>query len=116
MRTNIAISSITYDPFGSRILPVLRDVTALRAGARRATRTATLDGGCVVYDTGYAVADRRHDVDLDAAHLAFIEHIVQTYRLVHVSTTDGFFVAIPTRYAGQGERVRLTLEYTEQIA
>jgi len=111
-----SISSITYDPSGARIMQLLGDPLAVRTSSRRATRTATLDGGCTVYDSGYAVADRRHDFTTCARHLDWLEYMVHTYRLVLVSTADGCYLAIPSRITGREGQAIITLDYTEQLS
>ena len=60
----IGISTITFDWDGSFIL-TNRDAN-LRLGSmgRRASKTATLDGGVYVYDTGLSQGDREFDVQL----------------------------------------------------
>lgn len=115
MRSIIGISAMIYDLDGARVVPVIGDVSELRAGARRATRTATLDGGCYVYDTGYSAADRTVKIETDAAYLTFLEHMVQTYSLVVLTLPDGAFYAIPSRYSGDGDKASITLDITEQM-
>ncbi len=54
----IGLSTATYDPNGAlRLNSRLPDE---RQADRRGTITATLDGGCSVYDGGYSVTDQAH--------------------------------------------------------
>jgi hypothetical protein len=95
----IGISTQTYDIVGSRIFP-LADV-AHRAGKRRVSRTATLDGGVSVYDTGYSDSDRDITVrepDATAEAIEFARYIVETYGLVNLSMDDGAYEGVPESY------------------
>jgi hypothetical protein len=115
MKNLIGLSAMVYDLDGAAVIPVIGDISTTRAGGRRATRTATLDGGCVVYDTGYAAADRTIRIETDAAHLGFLEYLVQTYSLVILTLPDGAYFAIPSRYNGDGHKAIITLDITEQM-
>ena len=116
MRQYVGISSIAFDPDGARALPVYNDPAVLRQGARRATRTATLDGGCVVYDTGYADTDRSITIETDGSYMDWITYMVRTYRLVRLSTEDGVFLAVPARHSSRDGRAVINLDITQRIA
>lgn len=69
--------------------------------ARRTSRTATLDGGVSVYDTGYAVGDR--DINLRVPNAspevaAFLAYIVESYGEIKVMTEEGAFLGVPSQY------------------
>jgi hypothetical protein len=115
MTQQIGISAIDYDPFGAMILPVLSDPAELYSGSRRTSRTATLDGGCVVYDTGFTVSDKTITIETCGQHFDWLARMVRIYRLVHVSWRDGVFVAIPSRYGKKGSRAWITLDITEEM-
>lgn len=116
MKNLAGLSSLIYDTNGARMLPILGDASALRAGGRRATRTATLDGECYVYDSGYAASDRTVKIETDAAYLPFLEYLVQTYAVIVLTLQDGAFYAVPMQYTGAGHKAVITLDITEQIA
>lgn len=65
---------------------------------RRVSRTATLDGGVAIYDTGYAVADRTLIVKVknaSAAVAAFFAYLVETYNEITVTTNESAFSGTP---------------------
>ena len=116
MRANIGLSAINFDPDGARLMPLLNDPAVLHTGARRAARTATLDGGCVVYDTGYADADRSITVETDGRYQGWIEYMVRAYRTVRFASVDGVFLAVPARHSMRDGRSIINLDIIEKIA
>ncbi len=115
MRENIGVASITFDVYGARILPVMKNSLDMRGGRRRASRTATLDGGCVVYDTGFAVADKSFRLETQIQHLEWLERMVRLYRLVYISTAEGFFEAIPAGYGAKDGRAWIDFDITKEL-
>lgn len=93
----IGISTRSFDLDGSFIL-TSRDAN-LRLGSmgRRATKTATLDGGISIYDTGLSQGDREFDIQLTNPTEAFINKI-KTLMTNHSSflivTTEGAFTGM----------------------
>ena len=99
----IAIASTTYDPAGWRVFPGDRVANDLdnRSGGRRVSRTATLDGGCAVYDTGYTDADRTITVSVPsptADDLVFARRVCESFQTVRVFTAEGAFAGVPEDY------------------
>jgi len=100
----IGVSARVFDLNGDRIFNNTDrsyDVKN-RSGARRVSRTATLDGGASVADTGYSYADKTILVQIPDAPLAdivFAEYICKTYQLVTVCTDDGAYLAIPESHS-----------------
>lgn len=113
---NIAISTFTFDLNGAHMVRHIGEIDALGESTRRATRTATLDGGALVYDTGFSASDRDIELTANGRHRAFFDRIVRTYRLVRVCTVDGVFSAIPARFRMNGRDATITLQIVEQIA
>ena len=110
MRLNIALSALEADLDGARILRQYPDAAAdNRTGARRTSRTATLDGGCVIYDTGYAPADRTIMVITDIVHLPWIERMGKFYSLIRVITEEGAFIGAPRQWSISNGRARLEI-------
>lgn len=92
----IGIASATVAPGGALVLPGAEAKSGLWDRTRRVTRTATLDGGAVLLDQGYSVADRTLSIVVEGASLAQIEALsamVELYPLVTVATREGVFVA-----------------------
>lgn len=111
----IALSTLDFDLNGARV--VRQDAGAdldNRNVSRRMTRTATLDGGCVVYDTGYAPADRTINVRTDMGHLEWLQRIVRLYSQVRVCTAYGAFIGAPRRCNIQNSQANLEILIMEE--
>lgn len=116
----IAIASTTYDPDGWRVFAIspAKNDLANRAGARRVSRTATLDGGCAVYDTGYTDADRDIKVSVPspgAADLAFARHLCESCPEVWVYTPEGAFAGVPESYRVVSGELIITVLITDRL-
>lgn len=110
--TTIAISTLEADPRGALLLRTNRGRTQLGEWARRATRTATLDGGAVVVDAGFSHADRTVLVDLSDQSQEIIEDaqwIVEAYGSVILMLPDGAYRATPQRVVVTGNVATMTL-------
>lgn len=71
-----------------------------RSRERRVTRTATLDGGVSVYDTGCSVADQEVTVKVPQASpalAAFFTYMVKTYDTIIVTTNESAYEGTPIR-------------------
>ena len=113
----IGISTPIFDLAGARIFRQV-DV-ANRTGARRVSRTATLDGGVSVYDTGYSDSDRdctvtEPDAGIDAVE--FAKRIVETYDLITLSMEDGAYEGIPESYRMNGGDLEMKVLITEKLS
>jgi hypothetical protein len=68
---------------------------------RRVSRTATLDGGTSIYDTGYAPGDRDITVKVPAASKAiadYLAYITKIYNQVLVATEESVFLGDPSSF------------------
>lgn len=90
-----------------------------RSRERRVSRTATLDGGMSVYDTGYAVADRVLNVKIpnpSAAMAAFFAYLVETYNSIVITTGESAYEGNPMRsYHDSDGAVTLEIGITEEL-
>lgn len=110
------IATLTYDLDGARVFP--QDPASMmsnNSGARRASRTATLDGRCEIYDTGYAAADRTLTIVTGIEYIGFFEHLVRYYSSVLVSTRDGLFKGNPRQWRATGGKAEIEILVTEEI-
>ena len=86
---------------------------------RRMSRTATLDGGVSVYDTGYAAGDRDITIRCPAAPrdvLDFMAYLVQTYNEITVTTEESAFIGVPGRaYVDSEGAATLVINLKEEI-
>lgn len=95
----IALATKTYDLDGFVALDLDGDREALIPRSRRATVTATLDGGVVVDDGGFAHGDREWEVRVrpSVEELEVLKNVVENYSTINVATKEGFFTAVPQR-------------------
>jgi hypothetical protein len=117
----IAIASTTYDPIGWRAFHSDRAANdeSNRSGGRRVSRTATLDGGCAIYDTGYTDADRTLVVSVSRPTLQdmeFADHVCRNCPEIHVHSGDGCYLGVPERFAVGNGGLRITILITERLA
>ncbi|MEN6375577.1 MAG: hypothetical protein ABFD75_12485 [Smithella sp.] len=119
----IGVSTRIYDLNGARIF---RDdeidqkyICTNTDLQRRMSRTATLDGGVSVYDTGYAVGDR--DITLRVPNapketIDFLTYLVKTYNEITVTTSESAFIGVPGRiYVDSEGAAVLVINLTEEI-
>jgi len=99
----IGISTQTFDIDGNMIFDISRVIAVKnRQGARRVSRTATLDGGVVITDTGHSDGDRDIVIEVPDASITcvdFARYIVENYSLVTVAAEDGAYEAVPESYS-----------------
>ena len=110
------IATLTYDLDGARMFP--QDPASMMSndtGARRSSRTATLDGSCVIYDSGYAAADRTLVIVTEIDYVDFFEHLVRYYSSVLVSVHAGLFKGNPQRWRTRNGKAEIEILVTEEI-
>jgi hypothetical protein len=116
----VGISAYTYDILGARTVYMIPSALELSdTGQRRATRTKTLDGGAVVYDAGFAVADQTLVIrarENTSRISAFFALMVKTYNLVKISTSEGVFAAVPSRWSVKDGIAQLDALVIAQLA
>ena len=113
----VHLSALTFDPLGAIWIDCLPDAT-LGETRRRMNRIATLDGGAVFNDSGYAEADRTIELrwkPTDAAREAQIERLVQIYSRLRVSTHKGVYIVAPQDYRPEAGQSRMTLLVAEKL-
>ena len=114
----IGLSSIIHDADGFRFLKQSPDQQDQNTDiSRRCSRVATLDGGAVVNDSGYSVADRTFTVktrDDDGAITTWARRMIQTYSSVHLATDEGFFTGTPSRMWIRGMYLYIEILITSQ--
>ena len=106
----IIVTVPEFDPDGTRAME--QAASALlenRSGSRRVSRTATLDGGAIAYDTGYGVADRTIKISTDIRHLGWLSRVVRQYSEVRVSTEEGLFYGVPSAWQAKGNKAGMEI-------
>ena len=88
----IIISMTTADADG--FVAVGDGDSAISKIEARVSRTATVDGGCVITHSGVSHSDRtfRISTSINTNQKALIEHIHENSVLVHISCSEGFFL------------------------
>jgi hypothetical protein len=108
----IGLATKTYDIDGARIFETDRAADqSNRQGSRRQSRTATLDGGVSIYDTGYSDGDRTVTLvepNAPPESIDYARYLCETYSLVIVSMDDGVYEAAGPAY-GVSEDGELTV-------
>lgn len=111
------LSTVEYDAAAPVFLDLLPS-TDLGTTSRRVNRVATLDGGAVFNDYGYAAADRTIDLRWrpeSAAQEATVIRLVRQYQRLTVATTAGLFLVAPQVYTPAENESRLTLLVERQL-
>jgi len=93
----VGLCARTFDPLG---VVVLRNVYAPHRPdvARRVTRTATLDGGCSLYDGGHTVADATLTLTVPAPavdDITAVQRLCTLYPLLTLALADGCYDVAP---------------------
>ena len=114
----VVLSSLTFDPAGSVALDA-RPGQTFGESRRRMNRVATLDGGAVFNDFGFAEADRSISLTWrvrSAAQEAAVDRLVQLYARVHVATPQGFWLAALELYNPGPTESSLSLLVVSKLA
>jgi hypothetical protein len=104
----VSVSTQAFDYDGSRVFALAPDAyLKSRAVSRRVSTQATLDGGTLVYDTGYSVSDREFalvSVTPSRDLADFFSRLVRYFDRIVVSLPDGCFEAVPLAMRMEGDR------------
>jgi hypothetical protein len=91
----------------------------LNTYSRRISRTPTLDGAAVIYDAGYAVADKTIYVRVQIRNesvMYFFAWLVAAHNLIRICTDNGVYEAAPAKCWEENGYAILETLVTEQIA
>jgi len=105
----IILSTATADATAPVIMKPLPE-TVLRDARARVTRTATLDGGCVITNNGLAAADRTPEIRariMTKAACDVLWNLFANHTLFTLSTEEGFFVGAIDRLKVDNGDVKL---------
>jgi len=116
----MGISALTFDATGARTVYVdPQALERMNTGARRATRTKTLDGAAVVYDAGFSVADLTYTITVreNGTNIGdWFALMVKTYNLVLITTDGGAFEAVPSKWSAEDGNATIEFLVMEQKA
>ena len=114
----LSLSAITYDPDGAGMLRLRPgSIGQIRAGERRQTKTATLDGGVSLYDTGYTLTDQiwRIQVEYTEDAETLVEHLARNYQKVRASALGRSCVVSIQSWSVAGLDINLALSVLEEL-
>ncbi len=112
------LSTLTFDPLGAVVIDCL-PTTTLGESRRRMNRIATLDGGAVFNDFGFAEADRSIELrwrPRSATHEEAVDRLVQLYAQIRLATTAGCWLVAPETYTPGATESRLSLLAVTKLA
>ena len=94
----ISLSAYIFDPVAFTLVARPDAGSMLPARSRRVSRTATLDGGCYIYDTGQSDSDG--DIVLvvnnpSATVVTALQTMVSDHSYIVASTRDGCYQCVP---------------------
>lgn len=104
------INPPTYNVDGDLRLDITGD-TELETVSRRLSRTATLDGGAVIYDTGHSSGDRTFNLffpGISQANSELLQAWTKAYSILHITTAESTFEIAPETYKYARGRGQLT--------
>lgn len=112
----VSLSTLTFDPLGYVELPLSQPALPVRA--RRMNRVATLDGGAVTNDSGYADADLTIDLRWTPGRAVdqSVERLVRLYARLVVATPDGAFLSAIETYTPGAEESALRLLVLQRLS
>ena len=114
----LSLSAITYDPDGAGVLRLMpASMSASRQGGRKQTKTATLDGGVSLYDTGYTITDQawRLQIDYNPEAERLIDHLSRNYRRIRAVTDFRHVEASIESWAVEGRVINVRLSILGEL-
>ena len=91
----VYFGSYLYDIFGHMFLKVDPRESNFDSIARRVSRTATLDGFSVIFDSGSTASDATFEIvvpRLTADQFENLKHIIESHSKIVVCTANGAFL------------------------
>lgn len=93
----VSLCSVLFDYSGDHLLDIDAAGSNLSLLSRRVSRTATLDGGALLIDNGFAVADATFTLnllDISAAQHAALSASIKRHSLFTLSFRQGCFLGV----------------------
>jgi len=113
-----SISTQIADTAGSILLRLDMGKSKLGEMARRVSRTATLDGGAVVVDSGFSHGDRTLVLSgrLTETDETTLKTLMQTYSLVTLAIPDGAYSGVIERLTVNHGAVEIRFLIKEKVS
>lgn len=115
----ISISTPTFDLDGSMVIRKYDPSTDFRSKSRRVSRTATLDGGCVIEDNGLSHSDRTFRItasSLSEADVLHLNDLIGAYATLYISTREGIFSGVIENLGDSSGVMTLSFLVKEKLA
>ena len=114
----IGISTPTFDIQGNLLFKATISSTELKNLTRRVSRTATLDGGVSIIDSGYADGDRTFNItaDLTETECDRLEYLIKNYSEVILAVPEGIFSVNLKSLQNFHGNIRLEILVNEKLA
>ena len=114
----IIISAPVSDHMGSIVFNCNSTNTELFSLDRRVSRRATLDGDSIINDYGFTHADRTFTIGavLKSGEIEVLNHIIQTFASVIISTVAGLFLGSFQSTSVKGSEVHMKILIKEKLA
>ena len=116
----IGLSTITASQYyGAVLLRANPGESRLREFPARVTRTATLDGGAVIYHGGYSDGDRTVDVqavDMTTGEVAILENMAQNQTLLTLALGGDCFSGAISNLQTDNGNVSFTFLIKEKVS
>ena len=111
----LSVNRVFFDGIEIYIDMQSSDISSAR---RRVSRTATLDGGCVVQDFGGYVSDRTLHIvaDVNLTQATIIKHAFEINSLHEVATIDGEYTCVGVSYKDTFGRIEMDLDLITENA
>jgi len=108
-----SLCPVTFNILAPLAIETLLPSSDYRSMERRASRTATLDGGSVFYDAGYSVSDRDVTLRLPNTQNMGLKAKLRNFIMYHsectLSIPEGIFLCIIKDYKTVGDDVTVHL-------
>lgn len=114
---NVGLASQSYDIDGAFMLAPIPGTAEIKGAQRRATRTKTLDGGCVITDGGISAGDRTFTLSVPSSLSlwAGLWSLFNAAQWVTVSTEEACFLAKIDRLTDREGQINVGILIKEDL-
>lgn len=111
----IGITTLLYDVNGD-LLFFEAPESSLEDTTPRVSRTATLDGGCIISHAGFSNSDRTFEIDayLEDTEVNKLRNIYENHSFVYIATVLGLFKGAISRFKNANGSIKLTILVDEK--
>jgi len=114
----ISITTVNFSLSGHLIFEASEE-SDFGATSRRVSRTATLDGGCLITDQGFSHSDRTFRLlsknPLSTAEIETLRSLHRDYALINAAVPEGVFQGVVESFRETNGFVTMTILVKEKI-